>query len=313
MDSDEVFTHDVPLASSMDKAVHLSVWKRLSILYSDMMSRGDPRTSEWFLMSSPWPTTIMCIIYLISIYVGKRMMQQKAPIECRRVLISYNFSLVIFSGWMVYEFLASAWLSGYSLICQPVDYSYSENALRMARVIWWYYFSKLVELMDTIFFVIRKKFELITFLHVFHHTVMPFSWWFGVKYVPGGFSAFGALMNSIVHVFMYVYYAVAAMGPKYQRYVWWKKYLTKMQLIQFGLVGAHCVQMYFIKCDFPLLFVTWVLFYMVIFICLFTNFYIQAYRRRSPKKNSLKESAVSNGSSESSNHSIIANGKDKQN
>jgi elongation of very long chain fatty acids protein 4 len=36
-------------------------------------------------------------------------------------------------------------------------------------------------------------------------------------------------------VIMYSYYALAAFGPKIQKYLWWKKYITIAQLIQFGL------------------------------------------------------------------------------
>jgi hypothetical protein len=38
-------------------------------------------------------------------------------------------------------------------------------------------------------------------------------------------------INSLVHVIMYFYYMVAAMGPKYQKYIWWKKYMTWIQLV----------------------------------------------------------------------------------
>jgi hypothetical protein len=39
-------------------------------------------------------------------------------------------------------------------------------------------------------------------------------------------------LNSLVHVIMYFYYMVAAMGPKYQKYLWWKKYMTWIQLVR---------------------------------------------------------------------------------
>lgn len=57
---------------------------------------------------------------------------------------------------------------------------------QIARAIWWYYFSKLLEFMDTIFFVLRKKNGQISFLHVYHHATMFPIWWIGVKWVPGG-------------------------------------------------------------------------------------------------------------------------------
>jgi hypothetical protein len=42
---------------------------------------------------------------------------------------------------------------------------------------------------------------------------------------------FGATINSFVHVLMYSYYGLAALGPKVQKYLWWKKYLTWIQLV----------------------------------------------------------------------------------
>ena len=57
---------------------------------------------------------------------------------------------------------------------------------QIAKAIWWYYFSKLLEFMDTIFFVLRKKNSQISFLHVYHHATMFPIWWIGVKWVPGG-------------------------------------------------------------------------------------------------------------------------------
>ena len=41
---------------------------------------------------------------------------------------------------------------------------------------------------------------------------------------------FGTI-NSFVHTIMYLYYGLAAMGPHMQKYLWWKKHLTKVQLV----------------------------------------------------------------------------------
>jgi len=50
-------------------------------------------------------------------------------------------------------------------------------------------------------------------------------------YHIGGHSTFFALLNTFVHIVMYFYYMVSAMGPKYQKYIWWKKYLTSFQMV----------------------------------------------------------------------------------
>ena len=38
-------------------------------------------------------------------------------------------------------------------------------------------------------------------------------------------------MNSFIHVIMYSYYGLAAFGPWIQKYLWWKRYLTMLQLV----------------------------------------------------------------------------------
>ena len=42
---------------------------------------------------------------------------------------------------------------------------------------------------------------------------------------------FHPLLNTGVHVLMYTYYGLAALGPQWQHYLWWKKYLTALQLV----------------------------------------------------------------------------------
>ncbi|CAG2181481.1 unnamed protein product, partial [Oppiella nova] len=52
-----------------------------------------------------------------------------------------------------------------------------------------------IELLDTIFFILRKKANQLTFLHVYHHSSMFIFWWVGAKFVPGGSALTGAMMQ----------------------------------------------------------------------------------------------------------------------
>jgi len=53
---------------------------------------------------------------------------------------------------------------------------------------------------------------------------------------------FMGFLNTFVHTVMYGYYLLAAMGPWIRPYLWWKKYLTKIQLIQFVAIFIHAAQ-----------------------------------------------------------------------
>lgn len=251
-------------------------------LYLDVMNnRSDPRVKDWFLMSGPFPTLCICLTYAFLVkVVGPKLMENRKPFQLRKTLLVYNFIQVVFSAWIFYEAMDGAWYRDYSLRCQPVDYSTSPKAMRVARGCWWYFFSKFTEFFDTIFFVMRKKYDQVSTLHVIHHGVMPLSTWFGVKFTPGGHSTFFGLLNTFVHIIMYFYYMLAAIGPQMQPYLWWKKYLTSMQMIQFVCVMVHAFQLFFIDCDYPKAFAWWIGGHAVMFFFLFKSFYVRTYTKK---------------------------------
>lgn len=254
--------------------------------YHDLMdNKSDQRVKDWFLMSSPFPTLAICLTYVFTVKVlGPKLMENRKPFELKNILIFYNLFQVIFSVWLFYESLKSGWFTTYSFRCQPVDYSRSPEAMRTVHGCWWYYFSKFTEFFDTIFFVMRKKFDHVSKLHVIHHGIMPMSVWFGVKFTPGGHSTFFGMLNTFVHIVMYSYYLLAALGPKVQKYLWWKKYLTALQMVQFVLVFLHAFQLLFIDCDYPRAFVWWIGMHAVLFYYLFSDFYKQAYLKKAKRE-----------------------------
>lgn len=48
---------------------------------------------------------------------------------------------------------------------------------------------------------------------------------------------FVGMVNSFIHTLMYVYYGLAAVGPSMQKYLWWKRYMTKLQLVRCSLTA----------------------------------------------------------------------------
>merc|ERR1712137_1399500 len=214
--------------------------------YNDLMiNKRDPRVDNWFLMSSPFYTLGICACYIYFVKsLGPRLMRDREPMDLKKTIIII---------YLIYKGLIHAWLWKYSLKCQPVDYSDDPDEVAVAHMCWWYFFCKLTEFLDTVFFVLRKKNDQITNLHVIHHSVMPAACWWGVKFTPGGHGTFFGMLNTFVHVIMYSYYLVAAMGPQYQKYLWWKKYLTTMQMVQFVIVFLHTIQLFFNGCNYPII------------------------------------------------------------
>ena len=200
--------------------------------------------SDWPLMQSPWPTVGICISYVYLVkYLGPALMKDRPSYNIRFLMVFYNFAMVFISLYMFVKLGIYGWFGKYNYKCQPVDYSDSVEARGMAYLSWWYYISKFLEFSDTIFFVLRKKFTHVSTLHVIHHGVMPMSVWWGVKFTPGGHSTFFAFVNSFVHIIMYIYYALSAIGPQMYRYLWWKKYMTTLQMVCPPHLPIHTIQL----------------------------------------------------------------------
>jgi len=254
-----------------------------------LWGRRDLRADPYPLMSSPLPTALICISYVLIVKViGPFLMRKREAYELKNCLIFYNAFQVVFSAWLFYEYGRGGWFHGYSFTCQPVDYSTNPMALRMLNVCWWYYFSKFTEFFDTFFFILRKKHNHVSLLHVVHHGMMPMSVWFGVRFTPGGHSTFFGLLNTFVHILMYTYYMLAAMGYR----IWWKKWLTGVQMVQFIFIALHSFQLLFYKnCDYPKAFVWWIGSHGLLFLVLFWGFYKGEYENKKKFK-AIKEEKV---------------------
>ncbi|XP_075244176.1 very long chain fatty acid elongase 4-like [Convolutriloba macropyga] len=245
--------------------------------YSYHHARGDPRSKDWPLVQNFAPTLALTAIYLSIVKFLPILMRNQKPFQLNRFMVVYNLALVALNFHIFKEIVIGSWNAGYSYICQPIKYSFDAHELRVAKAIWWFYISKLFEFMDTIIFILRKKNDQLSFLHVYHHATMFPLWWIGVKWVAGGQSFFGALLNSGIHVLMYLYYGLAAIGPHMQKYLKWKRYLTQMQLIQFFLGIANAYAGLYAQCDFPRWMGYALMFYASSIAALFFNFYFQAY------------------------------------
>ena len=108
---------------------------------------------------------------------------------------------------------ARFWFGGrYNWLCQPVDYSNHPDATSALSLAWWFYISKFIDFLDSIFFLLRGKTSHLSPLHIIHHSTLPAFSWFGPKFAGGGNTTFGGMWNSLVHVAMYSYYFLAAAG-----------------------------------------------------------------------------------------------------
>uniref|UniRef100_A0A1B6D3I0 Elongation of very long chain fatty acids protein n=1 Tax=Clastoptera arizonana TaxID=38151 RepID=A0A1B6D3I0_9HEMI len=209
--------------------------KEVTLYYKKLEEIADPRVEKWPLMSSPLPVLILIIIYQYFFRsLGPKIMENRPPINVKNAMIIYNVFQILLSGWFVEESLRTVWLPGkYNILNQPVDYSDEPFPVYVAFVCYIFFLSKILDLLDTVFMILRKKTNQQSFLHTYHHSIMVLVIWLGVKFMAGGNSVIFGTINAFVHTVMYSYYLLTLIRPEYKKSVWWKRHLTELQLVQF--------------------------------------------------------------------------------
>lgn len=255
-------------------------------------NEGDKRLAHYPLMQSgPWTLLLIIASYLYFVKQGgPRLMRDRKPLLIKDLMIVYNFLMVLVSAWMFYEgciflnFGLDAWG------CARSDYTSEDlSTRRFLFVAWLFFFTKLIEFADTIFMVLRKRYDMISNLHIIHHSIVPISVWLGIKFAPVGVNAWFPLLNSFVHTIMYAYYGSSALNehlsPEMVRQLrYLKPWITRLQIFQFCLAIIHvCFAALQTNCprQFPQSFFILNTGNAVLFLGLFFNFYRKSYIRTS--------------------------------
>lgn len=251
------------------------------VLHDFWEEYSSPGVNKLPLMSGGPATVVMITLFYVVLvkYLGPAFMRHRKPFDLRGVMIYYNLFLVMLNGFgLVVSLPISGWgLS--NLQCKVIDPTLLDTGDRWLIYLGYLYFmSKFIDYFDTIFFVLRKKFDHISGLHVFHHAAMPVFCYIGLKVSPNRIGGFVPFVNAFVHTIMYSYYALAAMGPEMKKYLWWKKHLTQLQLVQFILIFFHSLYALWLpNCEWPKILAFLQTIHGLLFFFLFFNFYRRTY------------------------------------
>ncbi|CAN7949156.1 unnamed protein product, partial [Ixodes pacificus] len=223
--------------------------------FYDILPQRDPRTKGWMLVGNQTFlfTLITGYVYLVKI-AGPRFMKGRQPYEgLKPFILLHNLFMVVANAHFAINFLSRSYLGGgYSIVCQGIDFEARDKVtMEYLELCWWSRWVRMADLLDTIFFVLRKKDSHVSFLHVFHHVAVFFGGWYALAYGADGQPALGICINCFVHVVMHSYYFLSLLGPALRPYLWWKRHLTQLQLLQFAIMFVHGMIPVFVDCGYP--------------------------------------------------------------
>lgn len=84
---------------------------------------------------------------------------------------------------------------------------------------------------------------------------------------------------------MYSYYCLAALGPTVRKYLWWKRYLTIVQMVQFVAALIHACIPLFVDCGYQPGFAYALIAHALLFWVMFYNFYRKNYYQNNNNPN----------------------------
>ncbi|XP_049536743.1 elongation of very long chain fatty acids protein AAEL008004-like [Anopheles darlingi] len=251
-----------------------------------LIDNADERVLRLPLLQSIWTVPTITVVYLFFVLnVGPKLMANRKPLEIRPLIITYNLAQV--AANLVAFTLGLKYLRdyNYSFVCQPVQQIENQQSRAELRLAYAYFLLKILDLADTVFFVLRKKQTHVSFLHVYHHAIMAVAASLIMRYLPGGHCFILGLLNTFVHTVMYFYFFLTIYRPQLTRGASWKRYITVLQMAQFSYLVFHFLRPIIlgIDCGYPRGMMWFAGIQNVFMLMLFSDFYRRTYLRNPVK------------------------------
>lgn len=212
--------------------INLTLWETLSGFIKIITKRKHNvknfrfHNSENVPMNSSRSVFMALLGYYLTIFGTKFLISKSKPFKLKILFCLHNLFLTIVSLLLLHMFLEQLipiYLKNglFYTICNANAWTQPIMTLYYAN-----YMVKYYELLDTLFLVLRHK--KLTFLHTYHHgaTVLlcyvELNGFTTISWVP-------IVLNLAVHIVMYWYFFLRSVG----KIVKWKKWVTKLQIIQF--------------------------------------------------------------------------------
>jgi len=184
---------------------------------------------------------LVTLAYLGLVLFGVRFMERRQPVQKRifEWMFVYNATQALLNLGLAVALLHEVWRLGYRWPWgNALDQSVKGHKLGM--LIWLQYHCRQLDLLDTLFMILRKKFQQISFVHVSLRLLNLWGWFWACRFACGGDTYFPAIVNATCQVIVYLYYTIRIVRPhsvpSFQR-----ARVAEMQVLQFMLCTAHAM------------------------------------------------------------------------
>ncbi|VDK76676.1 unnamed protein product [Litomosoides sigmodontis] len=186
-----------------------------------------------------WTVLNISLTYVITIFAIKYAMRDRKPYDLQQPLVIWNALLAVFSILGVAKitpvFLKQMATKGYISTFTEIGPCFTDDVAGYWTFLW--IISKVPELVDTIFIVLRKR--PLMLMHWYHHALTGY--FAVVTYAnKNAYMIWVVWLNFIVHSFMYSYYMLRSLRIRVPPQV--AQFITFGQIIQF--VITHVVMVH---------------------------------------------------------------------
>lgn len=115
----------------------------------------------------------------------RRFMEKRKPYNLKGLLAVYNMAQVVACCYLITGILSKEFKIIKFWKCHSVDYSTNDKSIDILTYSYHTFLLKLFELIETVFFVLRKKQNQVSKLHVYHHASTAILGYIMVKYTGG--------------------------------------------------------------------------------------------------------------------------------
>ncbi|CAE7673757.1 ELOVL7 [Symbiodinium sp. CCMP2456] len=221
---------------------------------------------------------VVSLGYLSMLHCSSRLMEARLPIKSTifEILVVYNMMQMLLNTYVFLRLLQEAWLQGFSYPWGN-QFVYTKDSHRLGYFIWFHYHCCQLELLDTVFVVIRKKFQKITFLHVWLRLLNMWGWFFACRYACGGDTYFPAAVNAATRAVVYAFYSLSLLSQRGVPLVR-KAHVTELQMFQFAICACHALFCMYRFWDMQISRAVLLLYFLVMTsgLMLYTDFHYQA-------------------------------------